>query len=96
MPKKINIEMFSEARIELTKESKEHPELVFCLNQIKEQGANEWTDQIACIAAYCYIRVDGLYTGAELDKLAEILLFKLKSMRMVTVDTPTPRIILPN
>ena len=95
--------MFSEARIQLTKESREHPELVTCLAALREQGFKDWEDQIACIAAYCFIKVEGMYFQDELDKLADILTFKLKEMRMITIDSSanviaasTPKIILPH
>ena len=93
MVKEIVKEFFSEARIALMKEAKEHPELLTLLADLKRQGLSDWPDQLACIAAYCYIALEGFYTPQRLDDLSGILVLALKEKRQIIINTG-PKIIL--
>ncbi len=93
--KQITFNMFSEGRIELTKEIKEHPDLVFDVAEVKAAGDGSWEDTVACVAAHCYIVVDGHYSLQDLEKLYEILIFELRKKRMVNAGDSTPKIIIP-
>lgn len=79
-----HLEFFSEARIELNKEVRHHPELQQLLATL---GSDDFEDRLACVAAYCSVIVDGFYTPSELDRLCDILIQKLRDKRIVIVNT---------
>jgi len=87
MTKHIRLEMFSDARIALMREVKEHPDLLFSIAEVMALGDGSWEDQLGCIAAHCYIVVDGAYSEQDLDKLYDILVFELKTKRCISVVT---------
>jgi len=74
--KVIVYEMFSEARIELVKEVRRHEPLVYLLKNLGIEAS--WEDQLAEIAAYCFIVVDGNYTPDDLEGMYDML---IKSLR---------------
>lgn len=70
------MELFSEDKIALLRETKFHPKLHTELLGYNER--TEWPDMLGHIAAYCGIIMDDVYTEADLDKLCGILVWKLK------------------
>jgi len=80
--KKLVLKFFSPARIALIKEVKHHPELVGLLANYK---SDDWPGMIGEIAAYCLVFMDGMYMPAELDRLCDILHFKLQAKRIIIV-----------
>ena len=82
MVKKIVKEYFSESRIALMKEVKMHPDLVTALTIA---NTNDWFVQLAHIAAYCHVMIDGFYGPKELDELAGALHQKLRSKGQIIV-----------
>ena len=84
MSKKIVKEYFSEARIALVKEIRNHPPLMYMLQQI---GPAAWEQQLAEIAAYCFIIVEGTYSPKELDGLYDILIASLRSSNKLIVTS---------
>ena len=77
------LEMFSEERIALNRETHNHPQLVALLSQYR---SDQWGEIIGEVAAYCNISCDGVYMPSELDKLANICYWKLKEMRVITLN----------
>lgn len=74
-----SLEYFSEAKIALIREVKVHwPEL---MQQLAEQESQDWNDQLSTIAAYCFVLLDGFYLPAQLDELADKLVWKLRAKR---------------
>lgn len=81
----IKFEMFSDARIALQREVKEHPLLIELL-KIYEQ--DDWPGQLGEIAAYVLVMMDGMYMPHELEKLYDILFWKLRGKRGGIVVIP--------
>lgn len=79
-----NLVMFSPARIALQLEVTNHPLLVNMLLSMEE--GTDWLQQLALIAHYCNVIVDGMYYPEELDKLYNVLFFKLQSMRSIILQ----------
>lgn len=73
---------FNESKIELQKEMREHPEL---LNQIAAAELTDWSDQLALVAAYCGIILDGYYLEDQIMRLEDMLFFKLRAKRMIRI-----------
>ena len=69
---------FSEARIALINEVKRHDRL---LELLAELPKDDWPAQIAEIAAYAGVWLDGDYYMIELEPLYVELNFKLKKLR---------------
>jgi hypothetical protein len=85
-PGKVNIVMFSEAKIALMKEVRDNwPELGV---ELVNQESKEWSDQLGTIAAYCNVLVDGMYTGDELETLTDKLFWKLKGKKVGLITAP--------
>ena len=81
------IEMFSEVRIALMKEVREHPPLVEILARLPRTNTpDDWPIQLAEIAAYVVIVVDGEYMPSELEGLYRLCFFKLKEKRAIIVN----------
>ena len=78
--------LFSEERIALAQEVKNHPKLVEVL-QGMDAGPDDWELRLAAIAHYCGIVVDGEYMPSELDKLADICYWRLRSRNTIEVTT---------
>ena len=77
------LEMYSEARIAVIREVRNHPKLVA---DLKVLGPNaEWPDQLGEIAAYCLVMMDGVYLPHELEKLYDVLYTKLKMKSMIRI-----------
>ena len=76
-------EMFSEGRIHLQREVNKHPRLVILINQAAREGNEEWSDQLAEIAAFCGIGLEGNYFPAELEPLYDKLYFELVAARTI-------------
>lgn len=84
MPAKL--EYFSPDKIALMLEIRKHPELIKLL---AESEVKDWEEQLAGIAAYCGIVVDGAYTEAELDRLCAVLIHRLQEKRTLLI-LPVP------
>lgn len=69
---------FSESRIQLQKEVRNHPKLC---ELIADHPVTEFEEIIAEIAAYCNVIMDGAYYPEDLDKLCDILYWKLRNSR---------------
>lgn len=78
-------EMFSEGRIALQREVNKHPRLCILIAQAAREGDGEWSDQLAEIAAFCGIGLEGEYLPSELDPLYDKLYFELRAARMIVV-----------
>jgi hypothetical protein len=61
---KLRTEEFSEARVNLMREIRHHPELN---DMLAESPKQTWEEQLADIAAYCGTIVDGVYLPFELE-----------------------------
>jgi hypothetical protein len=77
-------EYFPEVRIELAREVRHHPKLTELL---AEYDPNDFTEQVAEIAAYCEVVVHGDYLPQEIDHLCGILIQKLKAKRKVIITS---------
>lgn len=74
------LEFFAQSRIALHMEVKKHPPLIELLSQYE---VDDIGGRIGEIAAYCEVVCDGAYTPMELDRLCEILFFKLQEKNAV-------------
>lgn len=74
------LEFFSPAKIALIREVKNHPDLVELL---ATEQPEEFEDQVAMIAGYLKILVDGMYTMEELDRLCDICWRQLVAKRKI-------------
>ena len=81
-------EYFSIEMQALNEEVTNHPELSPLLAACEP---NDLGAKLGEIAAYCNIVLDGAYTPAELDKLAGILVHKLKDRNTAIVSSMTKR-----
>ena len=77
------LEMFSEARIALMREVNQHPPLIEILATV---DPTDWEAQLAEIAAYVVVVVDGHYTMSELEGLYKMCFFKLNKKRAMIVN----------
>jgi len=84
MSKKIVKDYWSQIKIAMIAEVKEHPPLMELLAQYP---ADDWGGAIGEIAAYCTVMMDGQYYDSELEKLYEILYFKLRAKRQIVINT---------
>lgn len=80
MGKKMRFEMFSDARVGLMKEVKEHPALIEKLASYPVDEEH-WPERLGEIAAHVMVVVDGMYMPSELERLYEILYWKLRGKR---------------
>ena len=72
------LEYFPEAYIELQKELRFHPVL---LDRLQKFDQKDVELVIAEIAAYCEILMDGIYVEADIVRLAELMLPRLRAKR---------------
>lgn len=79
-------EMFSEARIALQREVNRHPLLVEFIQVAAMNGQDQWEDQLAEIAAFCGVALDGHYMPSELEVLYDKLYFELRAARTIIVQ----------
>ena len=63
---KVTLTYFSEARVALNQECTHHPVL---LAQLMELPDPDWAEQLAEIAAYCNVAMDGVYSQEDLEIL---------------------------
>lgn len=75
-----HLEFFPRERLDLAQEVKEHPDL---LKLLANHKADEFEIQIAEIAAYCDVILDGEYLQSDLDNLCTILVKKLRNKRSI-------------
>ena len=75
-------EYFSEARIELAREVRNHPELI---NQIGGIPADDFEQALATIAAYVNIVVDGYFTQRGMDELCDMCTERLRKKRQIII-----------
>jgi len=74
------LEYFPEVFIELNKEIQQHDELQTLL--LNNQN-NDMLIKFAQVAAYCKVALDDTYTDQDLQKIAEILIDKLRAKRAI-------------
>lgn len=86
-------EYFSEARIALMREIKNHPELEAQLQGAYEQGVTDWSDQLGIIAAYFNVLMDGMYSQLDLEVLTDKLWHKLVAKRKLLITPPVGKVI---
>ena len=91
MTKVIVYQMYSEARIELVKETNRHPPLIYMLQQLPIDVT--WEEQLAEIAGYCFIVVDGMYMPKDLEGLYDKLIKSLRKSRTSKLILPGNNII---
>lgn len=88
------VELFSKERLELMKEVNRSPELCAIMEEAQPE---DWAEQLAEIAAYCNVMMDGLYSQADLEHLYPQLVMRLQKRRtpiMMANDAPlVPRVI---
>jgi len=84
MSKKINIEMFSPAKLAMIQECKNHPVL---MDYLSTYESDDWGGAVGEIAAYCLICMEGNYMPMELERLYDMCTFKLKEKRAIIIDT---------
>ena len=77
-----HLEFFPESFIALNQEIGNHPELCRLLAKHPPQ---EMEIRMAEIAAYCDIVLDGYYTPDDLEKLADILVRRLKDKNSIII-----------
>lgn len=77
------LEFFHQNRVDLQKEVNRHPELLQILEEQEYRGKeDDWEVQLAEIATYCEVMLDGNYMPHELDHLCGILYKKLIEKRV--------------
>lgn len=74
-----HFQMFSQHRLDLAQEVKNHPKL---MEFLANHDQDEFEIMIAEIAAYCEVGLDGDYTPIDLDNLCKILYQKLINKRL--------------
>jgi len=82
------VEMFSDARLALVQECSQHPDLMEKLEGI-ERTPEGWSEMIAEMAAHVMIGLDGAYMPHELERLYDIVTWKLRKKRQLIVDAVT-------
>lgn len=86
-------EYFSEARIALMRELKNHPELLTQLEDAAAAGTTDWSDQLGIIAAYFNVVMDGMYSHLDLEVLTDKLWHKLVAKRRNIITPPVGNIV---
>jgi hypothetical protein len=76
---KVKLVYFSTARVALNQECTYHPVL---LAQLMELTDPDWAEQIAEIAAYCNVIMDGIYSEDDLEVLYPQLTKRMIDTRM--------------
>ena len=74
----MQIQMFSESRIQLDREIKNHPAL---MKLLQKHPANEIEIRIAEVAAYCGILLDDYYYEKDFDNICELCYWELRKRR---------------
>lgn len=83
MSKKLRLEYFSPAQIAMMRECKRHPALMELLGAVEQE---DWGGALAEISAYCLVVMEGNYMPHELERLYDILTFKLRKRRQIIID----------
>ena len=79
-PKPVTLEFFASSRIALNLELRNHPPL---MEKLAAYESSDFPGKIGEVAAYCEVMVEGTYMPSELDRLCEILFFKLQEKNAV-------------
>lgn len=75
--------MFSQAKLAMIQECKEHPIL---MDHLAQYEADDWGGAIGEIAAYVGICMEGNYMPMELERLYDMCTFKMKEKRAIIID----------
>jgi len=73
-----SIEMWSEAKIALSRELNNHPKI---LEEVEAAEADDYPNLLATVAAHFNIAMEGYYSHLQLDILADKLYHKLVASR---------------
>jgi hypothetical protein len=76
---KVKLVYFSPARIKLSQECTHHPVLLALLMDLPDP---DWSEQLAEIAAYCNVAMDGLYSQEDLEILYPQLTKRMVDTRL--------------
>lgn len=76
---KVIITYFTEARVKLQTECNRHPVLIAELMALDDP---DWGEQVAEIAAYCNVVMDGLYSNEDLEILYPQLTKRMTDTRL--------------
>ena len=76
---KVKLSYFSTARVALQTECNRHPVLIA---QLMEMNDPDWAEQLAEIAAYCNVAMDGLYSQEDLEILYPQLTKRMVDTRL--------------
>tara|TARA_R110000796_G_scaffold72587_5_gene163935 strand:+ start:1501 stop:1818 length:318 start_codon:yes stop_codon:yes gene_type:complete len=76
---KVKLTYFSQARVNLNQECTHHPVLLKLLMDLPDP---DWAEQLAEIAAYCNVSMDGLYSQDDLEILYPQLTKRMQDTRM--------------
>ena len=79
----VELVYFPENQIALRTEVIKIPEL---LKQIKDAECEDFTEELAVIAAFCGIVVDGDYYQEEISKLIDICYLKLRDYNRLIIN----------
>lgn len=79
---KVTLDYFSKARITMLIEINCHPILVAELLRLHEEDNFSWEEQMAEIAAYCNVTMDGLYSNEDLEILYPQLTKRMADTRL--------------
>lgn len=74
---------FPESYIELSKECLEHPRLMALLYDLPV--AADFSARLGVIAAYCNILLDDIYTPADMERIAELCIWRLKERKKTII-----------
>lgn len=77
--KNVTLEMFSPERVRLMREVNRHPELVVILHELPTDA--DWGEQLAEIAAWVMVGMEGEYLPHELDEIYTDILLRLCNRR---------------
>jgi hypothetical protein len=76
-----SVEMFSDSHIAMNKEITNHPMLLMQLRVDAPSG--EEGEVLGTIAAYCNIKMDGVYSRERIENLYPIIVDKLRELRKI-------------
>lgn len=76
---KVTLAYFSEARVALHTECNRHPVLIA---QLMAMDDPDWPEQLAEIAAYCNVMMDGVYSQEDLEILYPQLTKRMVDTRL--------------
>lgn len=77
---KVELAYFSPAMVALRTEVNRHPVLVAQLQELPADA--DWADQLAEIAAYCNVVMDGMYSPEDLEILYPQLTKRMATTRL--------------